>query len=79
MAFTDTADPPLEGDWTNIRTYMVNQSIWEPEELNVKDEFDAAYSAGKQYFWIRFVMDSGPFGERGGWNVDNIQFYGRDS
>ncbi len=80
MAFSDTDTPPdsSSSDWILVRPYYgVNESIWDYEVIDLTNEFDTAWSLGRSYFFIRFIQSSGPFGERGGWNIDNIQFYAR--
>lgn len=77
MAFgNDPEVIPAEGQWETVRLYEgVYHNYWGYETVNLTSVFNdnASYS----YYFIRFVLDSGVFGERGGWNLDNIQFFGR--
>jgi hypothetical protein len=78
MGFGDTTTPPAElsADWHLVRQYDgTNMTAWDYEDIDITDEFADAWTAGDSYFFIRFVLDSGFFAERGGWNVDNIQFF----
>lgn len=78
IGFSDDENPPADGspDWELVRTYDgVNHDQWEYELLNLSDTFEYGWSTGRAYFFLRYVLFAGPFAERGGWNVDNIQFY----
>lgn len=80
MAFTTTETPPdsASSDWITVRSYFgINEEIWDYEAIDLTSEFETAWGAGESYFFIRFIQSSGPFGERGGWNIDNIQFFAR--
>lgn len=78
MAFTTAPTPPAPGssDWKLVETFDgVNNVEWDWETIDVTSEFLDGWGAGRTYFFVRFLLFSGPFGERGGWNLDNITFY----
>ncbi|MCK5133153.1 MAG: prepilin-type N-terminal cleavage/methylation domain-containing protein [Candidatus Sabulitectum sp.] len=80
IAFTDSAGPPLdESGWTEVARYVKLDENWEQDVIQLTDVFQEAIANGKSYYFIRFLIDSGPFAEKGGWNIDNIGFYGRNS
>jgi hypothetical protein len=77
LAFgTDPEQLPAEGDWITVRTYNgFYDNNWQYETINLTQHFNDHPSY--LCYYIRFVLDSGVFGVRGGWNLDNIQFFGR--
>jgi len=78
MAFTTTADAPTENsDWTIVQRCDYDDDIWHSEVVQLTSYFEEARAQGKEYYFIRFVMSAGPFAEKGGWNIDNVGFYGR--
>lgn len=78
LAFTYTVDPPVaESDWTNVKKCDYDDIPWESDYINLTQYFNDARAAGKTHFFVRFVLSSGPFAEKGGWNIDNVGFYGR--
>ena len=80
VAFSDTEVPPdsASSDWINVRSYFgVGEEIWDYEAIDLTAQFETAWTLGRAYFFIRFLESSGPFGELGGWNLDNIQFFAR--
>ena len=78
IVFTDTTTPPTdEGDWITVQECNYDDLIWENHVLNLTTFFEDGISDGKNYFFIRFLLDSGVFAEKGGWNIDNVGFYGR--
>ncbi len=78
MAFSTSDTLPTAGsDWTTVKECHYNDSDWVVETIPVTHYFEQAIADGETYYFIRFVMDSGPFVELGGWNIDNIGFYGR--
>jgi hypothetical protein len=73
-----TAPTPASSDWHLIRTYDGdNMAGWDYENVSAITEFQDAFTAGKTYYFLRFILYSGPFAERGGWNLDNIELYGK--
>ena len=79
IGFSNTTTPPADGspDWHLARSYDgENHILWEYEVLDLSDEFKGP-GVGMSYYFIKFSQFSGPNDELGGWNVDNIQFYGR--
>jgi len=80
VGFSDNTTPPtpMSSDWHLLRTYEGDDMIsWDYENVKAIPEFQDAYSAGHTYYFLRFILFSGPFAERGGWNLDNIQIYGK--
>jgi hypothetical protein len=77
MAFTYTADPPLDSDWILVKTCDYNDENWVTDVVQLTAYFQDALADGKQYFFVRFRLYSGLFTEKGGWNIDNVGFYGR--
>lgn len=78
MAFTDSVDPPLtEGEWIIVKECHYNDDSWQIEVIPLTYYFNEAIANGKTHYFIRFVLDSGVFAEFGGWNIDNVGFYGR--
>lgn len=78
MAFTTSVDPPLtEGEWTTVKECHYNDDMWQYEIIPLTFYFNEAIADGKTHYFIRFVLDSGEFAEFGGWNIDNVGFYGR--
>jgi hypothetical protein len=77
IAFDDDPDRnPEELSWENIRTYNgVYDNIWQYETINLTSAFNA--NSSFDYYFIRFVLSSGLWLKHGGWNLDNIQFFGR--
>jgi len=77
IAFDDDPDRnPEELSWENIRTYSgVYDNNWQYETINLTAEFNA--NSSFDYYFIRFVLSSGLWLKQGGWNLDNIQFFGR--
>jgi hypothetical protein len=78
LAFTTTPTPPSAAstEWVLVETYDgINQTAWDWETIDVTSEFMAGWGGGRTYFFLRYLLFSGPFGERGGWNIDNITFY----
>lgn len=67
---------PSEGSWITVREYNgAYHQYWQYETVNLTSQFND-YSS-YQYYFLRFLLDSGPYGQAGGWNLDNIQFFGR--
>jgi len=82
LAFTDTPTPPDSAslDWILVKTYSsVNQSYWDYEDVYVTSEFSDAHSDSKDYFFVRYILDSNGSDVLGGWNLDNVQFLGSGS
>lgn len=78
MAFTETPVPPTEEtDWLMVKDCDYDDDIWVTEVIQLTPLFQEAISQGKNYYFIRFVLDSGIYAENGGWNIDNVGFYGR--
>ncbi len=78
MAFTTSVDPPLtEGEWTTVKECHYDDVSWQTEIIPLTFYFNEALGDGKTHYFIRFVLDSGVFAEFGGWNIDNVGFYGR--
>lgn len=78
MAFTDTPVPPTdEGEWIMVKDCDYDDDIWVTDVIQLTQYFQDAISDGKSYYFIRFVLDSGVYAEKGGWNIDNVGFYGR--
>ncbi|MBN1434540.1 prepilin-type N-terminal cleavage/methylation domain-containing protein [Candidatus Fermentibacterales bacterium] len=77
LAFTtDPGLPTTSLDWQVIRSYVgENHSIYETEEVDMTSDFND--NADSTFYMLRFVLDSGPWFSRGGWNLDNIQVFGR--
>ncbi len=77
LAFGDDPDlTPSGGAWTTVREYNgVHHQYWDYETIDVTTLFED--NSDYDYFFIRFLLDSGTYGEAGGWNLDNIQFFGR--
>lgn len=78
IAFDDDQTPPVPNspDWMEVRTYVgENQDLWDNEMVDLTSEFQDAWTAGKAYYYIRYYLFSGFWLERGGWNLDNIQFF----
>ncbi|HOP26982.1 MAG TPA: immune inhibitor A [Candidatus Sabulitectum sp.] len=79
MAFTDTDTPPTsESDWITVKTCDYDDTNWTGDVLQLTFYFDQAIADGKNYYFVRFVLSSGPWAEKGGWNIDNVGFYGRN-
>lgn len=79
MAFTDTETPPTdESDWITVKLCDYDDIEWTMEVVPLTQYFQDAISNGRNYYFIRFLLDSGVFGEKGGWNIDNVGFYGRN-
>lgn len=79
IGFTTDGSPPDSADWQEVRNYPgPSHDYWDNEEVNLSAEFENAEMSGMNYFFIRFFLSTGAFLEDGGWNVDNIQFYGRN-
>ncbi len=73
---SDPETTPSEGSWITVREYNgVFHQYWQYETVNLTTEFNNHSSY--QYYFLRFLLDSGPYGQAGGWNLDNIQFFGR--
>ncbi|MCD6587099.1 MAG: prepilin-type N-terminal cleavage/methylation domain-containing protein [Candidatus Fermentibacteraceae bacterium] len=80
MAFTtDTLPPSSESDWITVKECHYEDDTWVQDIIPLTYYFGEAESQGKQYFFIRFVLDSGPWSALGGWNIDNVGFYGRNA
>ena len=80
IAFTDSIVPPTaESDWIKVAEYVQLDDGWEQDVIQLTPYFEQGIADGKNYYFIRFLMDSGPFANKGGWNIDNVGFYGRDS
>jgi prepilin-type N-terminal cleavage/methylation domain-containing protein len=78
MAFATSETPPTEeSDWATVKECHYNDDDWVVEIIPLTYYFNQAINDGKTYYFIRFVLDSGPFVELGGWNIDNVGFYGR--
>ncbi|RKZ03729.1 hypothetical protein DRQ21_04990 [Candidatus Fermentibacteria bacterium] len=78
MAFTTSEEPPTqESEWVTVKECHYNDDQWEVEVIPLTYYFEEARISGKTHYFIRFVLDSGPFVELGGWNIDNVGFYGR--
>jgi hypothetical protein len=80
VGFSASTTPPTpsSSDWIRIRDYEGDNMIsWDYEDVSAITEFQDAFAAGKTYYFLRFLLYSGPFAERGGWNLDNIQLYGK--
>lgn len=79
MAFdNDPGRDPELLSWETVRTYNgVYDFNWQYETINLTGLFNA--NSTYDYYFIRFVLSSGLFLEQGGWNLDNIQFFGRTS
>lgn len=80
VGFSASTTPPIPAspDWIRIRDYEGdNMAGWDYESVSAITEFQDAFAAGKTYYFLRFLLYSGPFAERGGWNLDNIQLYGK--
>lgn len=77
MAFTFTADPPLDSDWIIVKNCDYDDDVWVNDVVQLTTFFQDAAGDGKQYYFVRFLLDSGLFTEKGGWNIDNVGFYGR--
>jgi hypothetical protein len=77
IAFDDDPDRnPEELTWENVRTYNgVFDNSWQYEVINLTPSFNAHSSF--DYYFVRFVLSSGLWLKKGGWNLDNIQFFGR--
>jgi len=78
IGFSNSTTPPdsVSSAWKLVRQYSgENQLDWDDEWIDLTPEFTAAWGAGYSYYFIRFLQYSGPFMERGGWNLDNIQFF----
>jgi prepilin-type N-terminal cleavage/methylation domain-containing protein len=77
MAFDhDPERNPEELSWINVREYNgVRHPMWQYETLNLTSVFND--NSSYDYYFIRFVLSSGLWLEGGGWNLDNIQFFGR--
>ncbi len=81
LAFSDTPAAPdsLSADWILVRTYSgENQDYWNYEDVYVTSEFIQAAAANKEYFFVRYILDSNGSNALGGWNLDNVQFLGSD-
>jgi len=81
VAFTDTPTAPdsSSADWILVRTYSgENQDFWNYEDVYVTSEFIEAAAANKNYFFVRYILDSNGSNALGGWNLDNVQFLGSD-
>ena len=67
---------PSEGNWITVREYNgAYHQYWQYETVNLTSVFNNHSSF--DFYFIRFLLDSGPFGQAGGWNLDNVQFFGR--
>ncbi|MBD3369210.1 prepilin-type N-terminal cleavage/methylation domain-containing protein [Candidatus Fermentibacteria bacterium] len=79
VGFSTDGSQPDSSDWHEVRDYPgPSHQYWDNEEINVTSEFHDAELNGMNYFFIRFFLSTGSFLEDGGWNLDNIQFYGRN-
>ncbi len=80
MAFTDSAGPPTdESDWIKVAQYVKLDEVWVQDVIQLTPYFQDAIADGKNYYFVRFLLYSGCFAEKGGWNIDNVGFYGRNS
>ena len=78
MAFTYSAVAPTdEAEWILVKDCDYDDNIWTTDVIQLTSYFEQARADGKTYYFIRFVMDSGIYAENGGWNLDNVGFYGR--
>ena len=60
-----------------MKTCDYDDTSWTGDVLQLTSYFDEAIADGKSYYFVRFVLSSGPWAEKGGWNIDNVGFYGR--
>ncbi|PIE52397.1 hypothetical protein CSA37_06295 [Candidatus Fermentibacteria bacterium] len=80
IAFTDTVDPPTsESDWILLKECDYYDTDWVTDIIDLTQKFEEAEALGRNYYFIRFVLDSGIYSEDGGWNIDNVGFYGRNA
>ncbi len=78
MAFTTSAEPPTEEtDWITVKDCDYDDNIWLTDVVQLTYYFEEARTEGKTHYFVRFVLSAGFFLEKGGWNIDNIGFYGR--
>jgi prepilin-type N-terminal cleavage/methylation domain-containing protein len=79
MAFTTTNVPPTgNSDWITVKECHYEDDTWKQDVIPLSHYFEEARTQSKDFFFIRFVLDSGPWSELGGWNIDNVGFYGRN-
>ncbi|MFO7626386.1 MAG: hypothetical protein R6V62_03930 [Candidatus Fermentibacteraceae bacterium] len=75
---TEVDDLPKESEWITVRTYHGSYNDnWQYDTIDISQH--VAEHPTDSYYFIRFVLDSGVFGTRGGWNLDNIQIFGRSA
>ncbi len=80
IAFTDSSvAPTVESEWINVAEYVEVDNNWNQDVVQLSAQFDEAIANGKSYYFIRFLLYSGVFAEKGGWNIDNVGFYGRNA
>lgn len=80
MAFTTSTEPPTEeSDWIKVKKCDYDDDIWVVDVVQLTPFFEEARIQGKTHYFIRYVMTAGPFAEKGGWNIDNVGFYGRST
>lgn len=80
IAFMNSPVVPdsTSSEWENIRKYEGRyEESWNYEVIRLTSQFEAAWALGRTHFCVRFIQSSGPFGELGGWNIDNIQFFAK--